>query len=56
MELGLGIVLLLGAFEVGRRRLSGRVAALSTVTKPPSPSSPRLPAWRRLVFRFRSRS
>ena len=27
MELGLGIVLLLGALEVGRRRLSGRVAA-----------------------------
>src|SRR5260370_15087426 len=27
MELGLGIVLLLGALEVGRRRLSGRVGA-----------------------------
>ena len=27
MELGLGIVLLLGALEVGRRRLSGRFAA-----------------------------
>ena len=27
MELGLGIVLLLGALEVGRRRLSGRLAA-----------------------------
>jgi|ERR1700682_2074957 len=27
MELGLGIVLLLGAIEVGRRRLSGRIAA-----------------------------
>src|ERR1700694_2389465 len=27
MELGLGIVLLLGAVEVGRRRLSGRVGA-----------------------------
>src|SRR6202165_6041486 len=27
MELGLGIVLLLGALEVGRRRLSGRIGA-----------------------------
>ena len=27
IELGLGIVLLLGAIEVGRRRLSGRIAA-----------------------------